>query len=296
MAAQNETEPINTLAEKIDRGLEKYYNDFGRNDYKNEENIGKFMKEAEGFEDEDIKENLDATNVDDCLLIDFDDNFPGGASREEILRILKYISVNGSYPVRLVQNAQLDLKTLVINKDEVFSTVERYLNQMPCLMLEKDNAALSYFFAVSEICKYPFITYIVDSYTRDNAKQYHTTKQPLKVSEWTEQNKFFKELTKSYPKIAADLKSAVDTYCVRVMNRLTCATTIKIKDNLEEVCEYIAGVPWFIDNLLEKQLAVPPFQVDLSIAVNGVKSAFSDNKVEYDDDDDDDGYNSRHKP
>eukprot|EP01084_Bolivina_argentea_P235586 396395_1 len=290
-----------TLIDKIDEGLEQYYIHFNRNDYKDEEGIGKFKAyaEEEGFDDNGVQDDLNQTDPDECMVIDFDADFPlktqindENKRAQEILRILKYICVNGSYPIKMVQSVKVDLETVNIPKEKVADSVKPYEQQMKIEGLDVDkNADLRYFLAVSTIRKYPFITYMVDSYTRDNAKTYAETKQVKEVGEWVANKPFMKKLKIKYPIIASNLKSAITTYSTRIMQRLTFTPTLGIVDNLKEICEYIAGVPAFIDKLIEHGPATPPFQIDLSIAVKEVKSSRSrakQDKKEQDDDNDDD--------
>eukprot|EP01084_Bolivina_argentea_P067732 123306_1 len=65
------------------------------------------------------------------------------------------------------------------------------------------------------------------------------------------------------------------------------STTVKIKDDLQQISEYIAAIPAFIKHILQ-QSRCAPFQLDLLIVVKGVESVMCDENNDSDDDDDDD--------
>eukprot|EP01084_Bolivina_argentea_P001902 3523_1 len=77
---------------KIDEGLATYYKLHGRDDYFDEENRGKFDAACEenGFGEEDIADELE-TSAEECMLLDFDDNFPGVKNNnlEAIFAVIK---------------------------------------------------------------------------------------------------------------------------------------------------------------------------------------------------------------
>eukprot|EP01084_Bolivina_argentea_P033856 62603_1 len=62
---------------RIDHGLSEYYQSLGRTDYFNQNGIGKFSEfiQENGFENEDVDEEFHL-DLNDCCLIEFDDNFP----------------------------------------------------------------------------------------------------------------------------------------------------------------------------------------------------------------------------
>eukprot|EP01084_Bolivina_argentea_P251388 421614_1 len=159
---------------------------------------------------------------------------------------------------------------------------------MECLgtKLNKDKD-LKWFFAVSEKCKYPFLTYMVDTYTSDRSIYFEKQQKQLKVSEWAQQNAFMQQLKATYPKIELQLESAIVNYGNRIMKQLLLIPTLKIKDNLKEICEYIASIPAFIQTLLDKLNGGAPFQVDLYIAVREIISHVTDIKDDNNDDEQD---------
>eukprot|EP01084_Bolivina_argentea_P030064 55749_1 len=98
------------LIDKIDKALKVYYKQCGTKNYYNSNGDGifKVFCNDNGFEDDDVKEELEANTGDDCTLTDFDDDFPfdktfaktfanNDDKGNEILRILKHIAEYGSY-------------------------------------------------------------------------------------------------------------------------------------------------------------------------------------------------------
>eukprot|EP00483_Globobulimina_turgida_P008007 UN08023 len=138
---------------------------------------------------------------------------------------------------------------------------------------------------------------MVDSFTKEKAEQFYQRKsrdsdnnsRPLTVAIWTQKNKFFNALRRKYPSKATQLQAAMINYCNRIMNRLHFQPTYKISDNIQDIIEYIIAVPRFIKNtLIQRSKAVPPFQVDLLIAVNHVIPTVLGANVEDDDEDEED--------
>eukprot|EP01084_Bolivina_argentea_P271073 461112_1 len=69
----------NNLIDKIDKALGEYYYQMRRNNYYNSIGEGKFKSfcNENGFEDEDVQEELQETDGNESTLTDFfDDNFP----------------------------------------------------------------------------------------------------------------------------------------------------------------------------------------------------------------------------
>eukprot|EP01083_Nonionella_stella_P196525 723041_1 len=73
----DESTPDEGVIDAIDHWLALYYKSNGRNDYF-EDGVGKFSRFCanEGFEDDDIETELDVEDPADCLLTEFDDDFP----------------------------------------------------------------------------------------------------------------------------------------------------------------------------------------------------------------------------
>lgn len=123
-----------------------------------------------------------------------------------------------------------------------------------------------WYLAIGKKQNYPFLTYMVDSFTKEKAEQYFAQKKSatpiLTVNTWAQRNKFVMALRKKYPTKADQLISAMGNYCNRIMNRLQFQPIYKIDDSLQSITEYIASMPKFIRQfLIQRATATPPFQV-----------------------------------
>eukprot|EP01083_Nonionella_stella_P211220 763941_1 len=82
------------VIKQIDAALQKYYISLNRRDYLDANGNGKFLIHCEdnGFDDDAIEEELQA-DPEECMVIDFDDNFPFPANNapENEKDQLKYI-------------------------------------------------------------------------------------------------------------------------------------------------------------------------------------------------------------
>ena len=116
----------------------------------------------------------------------------------------------------------------------------------------------------------PFLTYMVDSYTTDKAKIWEKDQKQLAIKDWTQKNKYMMELkrSKSHKHIATEIESAMASYGGRIMNRLQFIPTIKINDDLNQICQYVVTTTTFIKRLVEQENASPPFQVKIKLSIS----------------------------
>eukprot|EP01084_Bolivina_argentea_P005132 9699_1 len=88
--------------EKIDKGLKIYYKRLGRNDYKNNEDVGKFLEycNENGLEEVDIDDELNGDPLD-CIYLEFDEDFPfeqeydEDTQKQKIFEIIKQCYEHG---------------------------------------------------------------------------------------------------------------------------------------------------------------------------------------------------------
>eukprot|EP01084_Bolivina_argentea_P030065 55750_1 len=131
------------LIDKIDKALKVYYKQCGTKNYYNSNGDGifKVFCNDNGFEDDDVKEELEAATGDDCTLTDFDDDFPSDkifANNDdkcnEILKILKHIAEFGSYSSHQSQRkAVLDVSICAnVTQKDIDKAVKQY-SQMESL-------------------------------------------------------------------------------------------------------------------------------------------------------------------
>eukprot|EP01084_Bolivina_argentea_P208976 356085_1 len=189
--------PAEGLIEKLDAGLKTYYASLGAN-YINADGIGKFKAYAEdnGFENEDIAEELNEEDAKECLCTEFDGEFPLATSPKEeeknqqIFTILQTIAINGEYITPSATTVDLE-SCININNDDIEKASDKYKKQMTGIRKQVGkNRDLEYFLAVSEKSGVPFMTYMVDSYTKAHATYYHKQKNTLTVESWARNNPY----------------------------------------------------------------------------------------------------------
>ena len=135
----------------------------GNNVYYNKNKLGKFAKFCidDGWNPDDIKEELLNTNVEDCGLLEFDDNFPiskkfdSNAKRNEILRILRYCYKYNKPPLNVNKNTNTNTKNIrkhtakFLSKDDLELAVNgfiRIIQELLCINFPKQitNICLQY--------------------------------------------------------------------------------------------------------------------------------------------------------
>eukprot|EP01084_Bolivina_argentea_P082987 150248_1 len=208
--------------QKIDAGLASYYKTHGRDDYFNDDNIGKFEASCEenGFGEEDIADELE-TSAEECMLLDFDDNFPGvkEGDLEAIFAIIKQCHSAGKEATFVEikeKDATIQIEEMkysrqsyeISNKDEQ-SIGDQYKNQCPKSFLgtiEKDISTFK-LMIIGQKQDSPYIQNLVDDYLRCRVDVFLKTKQPLAVTDWMKNHPHFKML-KNISNTNLDLVSA----------------------------------------------------------------------------------------
>ena len=281
---------MTALADVIDDGLALYYEDMGRDDYKNEDGIGKFKNYCieGGFdEDDQIQYELEQPDPEDCGFTELDvsddeetNNFPFSqpiedpiAQKKEIQRILNDIAKYGKVK-KVVQPMKLSLKMCIdLSKDELDKYSQGYTQQMGALDKHQDKdlkyvyahmcswytisthrcVHLRYYLAVGMKHNFPFLTYLVDAFTKEKADHHYKSKQNelkqlnLEVGTWAMKNKFCKALKRYYPRNELQLRQAMTSYSNRILTRLQFEPSYKIDDSLQQIAEYIVSIPLFIN-------------------------------------------------
>eukprot|EP01084_Bolivina_argentea_P082990 150257_1 len=190
---------------KIDAGLASYYKTHGRDDYFNDDNIGKFEASCEenGFGEEDIADELE-TSAEECMLLDFDDNFPGVKNNnlEAIFAVIKKCH-SGGRNLQLLRNDAIFSKTVtqteekkkmkytrqayeITNKDEQ-SIGDQYKNQCPKSFLgtiEKDISTFK-LMIIGQKQDSPYIQNLVDDYLRCRIETFLELKKKKKKKKKT---------------------------------------------------------------------------------------------------------------
>eukprot|EP01084_Bolivina_argentea_P058348 106558_1 len=243
----------NSVIDRIDFGLKAYYEKLGRKDYVRTDGEGKFkfFVEESGFEDDGIEDEL-KQEPDECTIVEFDmdeddnNNFPlqeeiedEDLKNKEIHRILNDIAKYGA-PREVLETMELNVDIFAdFEKDELNKFTPDYTSQISWLVdpVQGQDTAIKYYLALGRKLKYPFLTYMIDSFTNEKAEHHFKTcnddySQPLTVAVWTQKNKFFIALRRKYPQKANQLQSAMINYSNRIMNRLQFQPTYKIEDDI----------------------------------------------------------------
>eukprot|EP01083_Nonionella_stella_P020917 58011_1 len=290
------------IIDRIDTGLDAYYAQLGRDDYKTN-GVGKFRTfcDDNGLDAPAVKEEL---AEEECILVEFDVDendtnlFPlqppydedigdnDDARAQHIKSILVSIAEQVDDP-KITFNLEMCAN---ISSQEINRTMDKYKAQMGCFADDmKTDKDVMWALAVGERNNIPFLTYMIDSYTRDKAQYHADTHETLSVGKWAKSTAFMRGLQEKYPNERLDekLESAMKTYSKRIMQRLQFEKpTFKVNDNMAQICEYVASMPVVIKNLMDRQMAAPPFQVELMVHVNTVDAhviADNDDYDEYDD-------------
>eukprot|EP01084_Bolivina_argentea_P054990 100835_1 len=280
---------MSTVTDRIDRGLEQYYQSMGRNDYRNSEGIGLFQRfiEANGFEDEDILNELQTThsqnmlvdiNVYDEYNFPFTTEFKSDMERnKEIHVILQNIAQYGVHAYQ--RPLGIDL---YIPQHKLHKIIEKYKKQLLCLGEQgQKEPDLMYFFAVGYVNEIPFLTYMVDAFTIDQIKS-----PSLTLKQWLSENKFIKELQYKDKAMKNKIMTAMSAYSYRIIPRLQFVSPYKIKDSIEEIVHFITSAACVFQSRANDSSMVVPFCIDIMFAVREVMSDFDDFTL-YDDEKDD---------
>eukprot|EP01084_Bolivina_argentea_P263818 446674_1 len=293
---------IKGLINRIDYGLEQYYRECNRKHYKFQ-GSGKFIAFTEryGLSDDDVYGALINDGVftyswkEKHNLVEFDPSFPlcsqiidDATRNKEIIRILFLIGLHGKY---VPKKMEISLKIVDdITSSQMDNSALRYSTQMSYSLAKhvNKNTDLRHFLAVGEKLGYPFLTYIMDCYTKDKVKHYHREKKQLSISEWVKQNNFMIALkNRGYDEKAEQLQGAMRSYGARIMKRINFIPPVLINDSLKEISKYITATSIFIHKLMAEIGGSAPFQLDLMIAVTGMAINLPEKNHELLDDTDD---------
>eukprot|EP01084_Bolivina_argentea_P084419 152672_1 len=276
-----------SLINKIDQALDEYYKQLKRNDYRNDDGIGKFHQYVEdnGFDSDAIKEEL---HDEESILVDFDKDFPcmkamknESEKKKEILSILQKAAAGQAIGMSLDVGICSGMTEKEFNEG-----VAKYTSQMSRISYEESQSTeLKYFMALGVKCGFPFITYVVDSYTNDKAELFFKNgNATMKPNEWAAQNKFMKALKTSKETMHERLLKAMQEYSHRLISRLELNPMYVINDKVEQIVKYLTSTSLFINKLVDSLESNTSFQIDLVVAVKGasrnVKTGDDDEKYD----------------
>eukprot|EP01084_Bolivina_argentea_P070046 127419_1 len=310
---------------KIDKGLKTYYEYLRRNDYENEEGVGKFLLFCDDNEcdPDDINDELNG-DAADCIYIDFDETFPfpnnmkleeDGAKKNEIFTIIKQC-YNYGIPDIMKKNQSNNILNeweLQLNDDEYRQYKNMYRVQCKNIAQGKfDDNTLWYGLSVGIKNNTPFAQYLTLVYIRERIENIIEQKEnELDVF------KFVNSINKSdktiiIPMIDDDnkddnkdnnnnkqkrytlttnklIQSVINSYIKRLTPKFNSiyfnTQSGLITDSMECIATCLGAAINFATPTKFEQIKCP-FQFDFIIALNGTSNDDSD--VDSDDSDDDD--------
>jgi len=291
--------------EKLCQSLHRYYESQGKGaDYVNADGKGKFTVwcEDNGMTDDDLEENFQS--IDDCLFLDFDEDFPLPAAKQNadedarkqfIFEILIQCNDGAQFNALSFDQDAFD----AVNENDVEQIKRIYKKHCPVIFNRDmgDDGNLLMMLAFQKKYGVDYLANLLDSFSRYRIE--HRT--DMKETDWAllEQNQHFKTLPfrKIKVQIPGKGKSKYHifaTSCMASFNSRCCGKLqfgnqqVLIDDSLQKVAKYISAAAGFIFNTISsnsKGSQVVPFQFDVAIAVGKpVRNGTDDD----DDDDDDD--------
>eukprot|EP01083_Nonionella_stella_P129181 391795_1 len=273
-----------------------------------------YCEESGMDDDDDFQEEMDNSSAE-CMLVDFDKNFPfkkPPANDEERLKFIYDLikrcmadpDTKFGSSGRIPDFKSKELFTVTKeDREEVRAIYEAQCAKLYNNTWEADNGFLT-ILAIGKKHSFDYLLHLVDDFTRWRIQYPDKTDH---TSQWAEGHPHFKQLLNisqtignksiKYKELAT---GAVDSFSKRVCPKLQLQPMSKIDDDLETIVYYIKeAVNWVWSlatkrEVKEKQL-ICPFQVDFCIAVGAPVSAESKEQMkpdedpdEEDDDEDDD--------
>ena len=255
---------------------------------------------------EDIKTELNHDEPSECLLTDFDDNFPAKARGSqrflEIFKIIMHCAQNSDAYKNVLALTVSDNHFLV-SKQDIKQAIAIQRDECPNMFANDDMAndsAIMCLIAVSQRMNVPYLIYLADMYQRERVKN---LENGLSVDQWCQTNLHCIDLGKmkvvgrdKKSSLVEDIKGALVSYFHRITPKLMLSPKNVIVDSLLDTCEYITSIVAFAAGLAAEDKTTCPFQFDAVLAFNEVKR--TDEKVMFEqksdsevDDDDDDSKN-----
>jgi len=261
--------------------------------------------EDNGIDEENIKDELNEP-AGDCLLVDFDEDFPYSddiqddelARKEFVLEIIKQCT---DPSVAFVPVYQFDEGMFEIKQTDIEQVKQLYREQCPIIWNSgmKEDGGFINIVAVGLKNNMDYLQHLVDDYSRDRISRAERTPNWTEA-EWSGKHKHFdflktlkaKPFNEKEKDLAVDKRvpfnkvalTAVSSFGKRCTPKLMFAPMRLIDDSLERTVQYIDAAVTFVSNLLrtatKEQMAICPFQLDVCVA-SGKPSAV-DHKVDED--------------
>eukprot|EP01084_Bolivina_argentea_P061418 112241_1 len=289
---------------KIDKALYLYYKtqitDYKQEDYF-QDNVGKFeiFCQDNGFEDNDVGEELRSGDADDCVLLDFDDHFPLPENitdkNSAIYKILKHCLEYGVPPSHSL-GPHISISELFITAQDGNNEFDKRVNETKniykslCPELEK-HISNDHFWRVATVGRLnnhlPLTVLLADSYSRDRIQCYLRRDKFLTIKEWVETS----PITKNAKKHHEDIINTLNEYFLRYNSKISFAQMKQINESIERFSAPVLAMTALVNQIIDWEGVTPlPFQADLMIIpplpVNNTDDADFDDNDDNDDDDD----------
>eukprot|EP01083_Nonionella_stella_P019174 53300_1 len=285
-----------TVCETICQAIGRYYNDLG----KPYDVLFSSYCVENGLEDEDaIKEEMEQ-DVSDCILVEFDAEFPlkekmtDKARAQFIYNLIHQCMKNPniqfgasrSIPHLTEQNADL----FVLTKKDLEDIRTTYKTQCPALWnndWEMDEGLLT-ILSVGKKLEFDYLLHLVDAYNRHRIRNINNDDwKDCTEQQWCDQNAHIatmqnrkiqvKGQSKTYKEV---VKGAMTSFSHRVCNKLHLPPMQQINDSLESVVYYVDSALRFIassiQNAKKYSRGIVPFQVDFCITSGNALNANGD--------------------
>eukprot|EP01083_Nonionella_stella_P293011 996527_1 len=178
-----------------------------------------------------------------------------------------------------------------LSKHEIQETKRIYTMQCDGLSNKEEQKDLWKTLAIARKNKLPLLTLVIDAFTRDRIDYYIKYKQPLQLQQWSIRYPTLKAVSKQ-KKHQEMIQAAAQTFFHRYSSMVQLPVMEKYDDSIETFTEYITEATSLINTIIDRDLILPPFQIDLVIIPQKVVdcSKLNNNKSSYDNDLDDDSY------
>eukprot|EP01083_Nonionella_stella_P019172 53292_1 len=282
--------------ETICKAIGRYYKDLG----KPYANLFSSYCGENGLEDEDAIKGEMEQDVSDCILLEFDAEFPlkekmtDEAKAQFIYDLIRECMKNPniqfgasrSIPHLTEQNADL----FVLTKKDLEDIRTTYKTQCPALWnndWEMDEGLLT-ILSVGKKLEFDYLLHLVDAYNRHRIRNINNDDwKDCTEQQWCDQNAHIatmqnrkiqvKGQSKTYKEV---VKGAMTSFSHRVCNKLHLPPMQQINDSLESVVYYVDSALRFIassiQNAKKYSRGIVPFQVDFCITSGNALNANGD--------------------
>eukprot|EP01084_Bolivina_argentea_P183223 316204_1 len=278
------------LLKQIDDALGRYYARLHKDGYFNDHGEGKFLEycEANGFDNDDVISEEIHQDVEENMLLDFDENFPFPENQQpenksqQIWNILKKCHDNpnafrgsSEYDVFDVEpNHFQDIDEKELNAKIKIPYGKYCKATFAKAEASKDNSLTKLLYISQERIGKPYLHLFADLHARDNIAYYllidkikneyketinkllesdriSITAEKLKSKQWAELNKHTRRIRNWNEKRKEYdlLKAALYSYYHRLCGLIEVGPGWKIPENYGTICRYISEAVDFVYNL-----------------------------------------------